>query len=179
MRMDALKVGHQVLVMNEATGQTTFERVDSFIHRRPDVTTEFYRLKTSNGNVLTLSPGHMVPVVDCANPSAPTSLKYAKDTNVGECLLVHNDGQISTSNLQSIEPVTKTGIFAPLTQSGNLVVDDVIASCYSAYEGYFVQNSFYRMYMVLSNWLAGRAAENLNPMDAPPVLHLFETMNSV
>lgn len=178
MKMENLRVGHQVLVMNEATGQTTFERVDSFIHRRPDIETEFYRLKTSAGNQLTLSPGHLVPVVDCARPSSPTTLKYAKDAVVGECVLVHRDGQITQSAIQQVEQVTKTGIFAPLTQSGNLVVDDVIASCYSAYEGYFVQNSFYRMYMTLSNWLHGAGAENLKPMDAPPVLHLFETMNS-
>jgi len=178
MRMDELKVGHQVMVMNEATGQTGFERVDSFIHRRPDIVTEFYRLKTGAGSSLTLSPEHLVPVVDCANPSAPTTLKYARDTAVGQCLLVNVDGHLRPSDIQSIDQVTETGIFAPLTQSGNLMVGDVIASCYSAHEGYLVQNSFYRIYSNVNNWLFGTAVEGLNPMDAPPVLHLFETINS-
>jgi len=178
MTMGNLRVGHKVLVMNEATGQTAFERVDSFIHRRPDIEADFLRLQTTAGNKLTLSPKHLVPVVDCECPTAPTTLKFAKDAAVGECLLVHRDGHITQSQIRSVEQVTKTGIFAPLTKSGNLVVDDVIASCYASYEGHFVQNSFYRMYMALSNWLHGAGAESLKPIDAPPVLHLFETMNS-
>jgi len=178
MRMEHLRVGHQVLVMNEATGQTVFERVDSFIHRRPDIETTFHQLKTASGTSLTLSPEHLVPVVQCDMPGAPTSLKYARNTEVGECVLVNEDGKIQQSRIVQVDQVEKTGIFAPLTKSGNLLVDDVVASCYSAYEGYYLQNSFYRLYSMLSNFLI-HTADTLNPMDAPPVLHLFETINSV
>jgi len=178
MRMEHLRVGHQVLVMNEATGQTVYERVDSFIHRRPDIETTFHQLKTASGTSLTLSPEHLVPVVQCDALGSSSTLKYARNTQVGECVMVNHEGSIQQSRIVQKEEVQKTGIFAPLTKSGNLLVDDVVASCYSAYEGYYLQNSFYRLYSMLTNFLI-RTADTLSPMDAPPVLHLFETINSV
>jgi hypothetical protein len=178
MRMDQLRVGHQVMVMNDATGLSTFERVDSFIHRRADIETEFYQLKTVAGNTLTLSPLHMVPVLTCGSPSSSASTIYAKDARVGQCLLTHADGQIVQSRIEDVGQVTKTGIFAPLTKSGNLMVDDVVASCYaSAYESYFVQSSFYRIYNMLTTMVFG-TVESLNPLDVPPTLLLFENINS-
>jgi hypothetical protein len=174
MRMDALKIGHQVMVYNEATGQTTFEPVDSFLHRRADLTTKFLDLHTAAGTRMSLTPGHMVPLVDCSTGGA-SSLTAAGKVITGQCVMVNQNGQVTPSEVIEIKEASKEGIYAPLTKSGNLVVDDTVGSCYSEFEGFGVQNSFYRIFNSLAHFWAHGSA-NVEP---PTILHLFETINSV
>jgi len=172
--MDALKIGNQVLVFNEATRQTSFETIDSFIHRRTDVTTKFIDVETGAGTHMSLTPGHMVPVVACDAVGTP-ELKAAGSLGLDECVLVNRDGQVNPSRIVGLSESTKTGIYAPLTQSGNLVVDNTVGSCYSNHEGFNTQNAFYRVFMMLQNMLSGSGA--MSVVDVPPILHLFDTIS--
>jgi len=171
MRMDSLKIGHEVLVLNEATGQTTYETIDSFIHRRTDVTTKFVDLQTEAGTRMSLTPGHMVPIVDCQLAGTP-QLKAAQTVQLGECVLVNQEAQIVPSRIVGLSESTKTGIFAPLTKSGTVVVDDTVGSCYSNFEGFNTQNTFYRAFMAVFGGTSAAAV-----VDVPPILHLFETLS--
>jgi len=179
MRMDHLNIGQQVLVMNEATGQAVYESVDSFIHRRHDIQTTFVNIKTAVGTSLSLSPEHLLPVVKCGGQETVSNVRYAKDATVGECLLVKDGDQIRESEITEIGRETKTGIYAPLTKSGTVLVDDVVASCYSKFEGYYVQNTFYRVFNLLQTLFTSVTDSSSNPVDPPNMLHLFETMESV
>jgi len=163
------------MVWNEATGQTTFETVDSFIHRRDDVTTKFIDLTTESGSRMSLTPGHMVPVVDCQAPLT-TQLKAADTVKLGECVLANSQGKVAPSKIVGLSESTKTGIYAPLTKSGNMVVDNTVGSCYSNYESFHTQNSFYRVFVMLQNAVLGNSAAAA-VIDVPPLLHLFETMS--
>jgi len=174
MRMEQLKVGHQVMVMNEATGQMVFEPVDSFIHRRNDIHTKFIDISTDAGTGMSLTPGHLVPISDCSNGVSLT-LKYASEAQLGECVLAQVDGQLTPTKIVGLKESMKTGIYAPLTRSGNLLVDNTVASCYSNHESFYLQNTFYRMFMMLQQMVFG-VSGTLEPVDVPPVLHLFGSM---
>jgi len=174
--MDSLKIGHQVLVFNEATQQTSFETVDSFIHRRTDVTTKFIDVATGAGTHMSLTPGHMVPVVDCDAAVGTPELKAAGSLELGECVLVNRDGQVNPSRVVGLSESIKTGIYAPLTHSGNLVVDNTVGSCYSNHEAFHTQNAFYRVFMMLQNTLFGTTGA-MSVVDVPPILHLFDTIS--
>jgi len=178
VRMDMLHVGQQVLVMNDATGQAVYEPVDSFIHRREDVVATFMRLETDKGAVLKLSPEHLVPVVECGTGQSSSQVRYAKDAQAGECLLVHNGEQIEQQQISAVSTTVNTGIYAPLTKSGNVLVNDVVASCYSKFEGYYVQNSFYRAFKLLLDVVGHVATPSAQPLDPPSMLYLFETLES-
>jgi len=173
VRMDQLKVGQQVLVLNEATGQAVFESVDSFIHRRDDIKTNFVRIDAENVH-LTLSPEHLLPVVECGAGQSSNRLRYAKDALEGQCLLVRDGDHVHETPITAVGTTVNTGIYAPLTKSGTVLVNGVVASCYSKFEGYYVQNSFYRTLMQLQQLFAAAAAHST--IDPPAVLHLFETM---
>jgi len=174
--MDALKIGQQVLVMNEATHEMVYEPVDSFIHRRADIETRFIDLSTSAGTHMSLTPGHMVPVADCVT-GASITLKAASEASVGECVLVNENGQIRPAQISTRSESVKTGIFAPLTKSGTVMVGNTVGSCYSNFEGYFVQNTFYRLFTLVQQLLFGYLPASPAAVDVPPALYLFQSIS--
>jgi hypothetical protein len=175
MRMDGLKIGSQVLVYNEATGQQSYESVDSFLHRRSDLATKFIDIQTDAGTSMSLTPGHLVPIVDCHAPGTP-DLITANEVQLGQCVLVNREGGVHPSPVVSLSESTKTGIYAPLTRSGTLMVDDMVGSCYShSSESFQVQNTFYRFFMALQSMLLMDGGSGM--VEVPTVLHLFDTIS--
>ncbi len=115
-RMDAVEVGDRVQVAN---GQ--FANVFMFTHKLGDVTNNFLRLNTHSGAAITLTASHVLPV----------NGEYiaARDAKVGDSLELA-DGTVSQIN--TITTVVDTGLYNPQTVHGDIVVDGVRASTYTA-----------------------------------------------
>jgi hypothetical protein len=114
--IDSLRVGDMVK-SHQNNNKESFSRVWSFMHKDPDAVTEFIQIQTENSKQpLELSPEHFVFV---GNKGKVVS---AKDVQEGDVL--------GGNRVISIQRLTRQGIYAPVTESGEIVVSGVSASCY-------------------------------------------------
>jgi hypothetical protein len=167
VRMDELQVGDEVLTVSEtATGgyESAYSPVRWFIHRLPEVTTAFVNVVTTTKS-LSMTPDHLVPVIACdavANflPSAIMAhSRPARLATAGECLLTVVDGQVVAEEITKVERESREGIYAPVTTQGNLVVNNVLASCYSgSFESHRIQHAMFRLVDMVSGFASHLAS---------------------
>lgn len=121
--MKNLKLGDQVLVLS-APENDVYEKVYSFGHIHHSTEMVYYQFYPSK---IEISWNHMVFLEDQATP-IPASLVKLGDTLRGG------------SEVTRISQVTRRGVYAPLTNSGTLLVNGVLASTYITFqEGIFLR----------------------------------------
>ena len=107
-----LKVGDRVL-----TGSGSFESVYAFGHKNEGVSAEFLQFQTSSSN-LEMTGGHLVFLEGKINPVRADSIQ------VGDVL--RGDSAV----VKKIKTVNRKGVYSPLTPSGSIIVDGILASSY-------------------------------------------------
>ncbi|VDP34419.1 unnamed protein product [Soboliphyme baturini] len=156
-RMDSIKNGNMVRV-----NWFGYEPVESFLHRDASKVADFVNLYLEHNRTLSLTVNHLLPVVPCdywwLHPwtldEAVYQSRFAKRVRVGECLAtVTDDGLIQTAQILNITYERKTGVYSPLTQSGTIVVNDVVVSCYSSIENHRVQLVIHQIWTQLRRTL--------------------------
>jgi len=114
--IDALKIGDYV-----RAGKDQFSRVYSFLHLDHDVEADYLQIHAEGLKPpLELSPEHMVFVKNAPVP--------ASQLMVGDML-----GQNKVSEIKSVK---RRGAYAPVTESGDIVVSGILASSYAAVRSY-------------------------------------------
>lgn len=114
--MADLKVGDRVRV-----SPTEFSEVFMFTHKLRFERSDFVRIHTSRGHVLTASPGHYLHVSN--------GLALAGSVHAGDSLFLA-DG--STVTVLGVSTVVGVGLYNPQTLHGDIVVDGLIATCYTS-----------------------------------------------
>lgn len=115
-------------------GPLTYSRVLSFLDRQPDVNKTVYVIQTREGASISLTAAHLIFVSDCEN-AKNSSLRtvFASDVKPGQCVVTSRGSEGTKPALVSSVTLRRSrGLYAPLTQHGSIVVDDVLASCYAA-----------------------------------------------
>eukprot|EP01006_Ploeotia_vitrea_P065696 TRINITY_DN93649_c0_g1_i1.p1 TRINITY_DN93649_c0_g1~~TRINITY_DN93649_c0_g1_i1.p1 ORF type:complete len:284 (-),score=18.51 TRINITY_DN93649_c0_g1_i1:158-1009(-) len=125
-QLHELKLGDYIVDSVDDENKVTYTRVVAFLHRDEDAHADFIHLRFGNQG-LTVSSAHLLWSVKDSNFMSAESL------SVGDTILV--EGEEST--VSSIEEVEKHGVYAPLTQSGKLLVNGVLASCYAHWPSHF------------------------------------------
>mmetsp|Transcript_17830 Transcript_17830/g.45373 ORF Transcript_17830/g.45373 Transcript_17830/m.45373 type:complete len:245 (+) Transcript_17830:68-802(+) len=119
--MDELAVGDQLLGQD---GQP--DEVVAFLHRDPTLKSAFVRIVTTLGD-LRLTPKHLL-----------FEMKRNDVMLAGEVLpgdrLQHRSGGVATVLEVEKYLSQRGGVYAPATVSGQLYVNDLLASCYALYE---------------------------------------------
>lgn len=115
----------------DSSGNIVYSEVLMFMDREPSEHRKFITLTTEDGSVLTLTSTHLVHTgapdcndISCFVPS------YAGNVQKGQKLMVSTNG-LHPQVVVQVEVTSHTGVYAPLTTMGNLVVDGVLASCYA------------------------------------------------
>ncbi|CAB9513960.1 Protein hedgehog [Seminavis robusta] len=115
--MENLQLGDMVL-----TGKADYEPVYAFGHQEKDVLASFVQIHKKDKQPLEVTPEHLVFLDGHANPVRADSIKAGD-------MLVGQDG--TTNNVVTkVKTITKKGLYDPLTRSGTIAVDGVIASTY-------------------------------------------------
>lgn len=114
--MADLRIGDSVLVDKNA-----FEEVYSFGHRHESAAGMFLHLSPSG---LELSKDHMVKIGSRYVPAASLKVGDLLETSSGVAMAI-----------VEISDVVREGVYAPFTFSGTIVVNDVKASSYIAFQG--------------------------------------------
>ena len=115
----------------DSQGNLVYSEVLMFLDREPEERTRFVSLRTAEGQELTLTASHLVysGAPDCWDLKCMSPV-YAGNVQEGHNLMVREGGLVASTVL-SVTSTHSTGVFAPLTRAGNLVVDGVLASCYA------------------------------------------------
>ena len=133
-------VGDSVLAVDEE-GILRFSKVIMQLHQSPEVTTNFHVIRTKTGRNLTISPRHLIykaendkPYMD-SEKLASYKPVFANRVKKGDFVFVLNeDNEMMKDEVVTSELEAQKGIFAPVTVHGNIIVEDILASCYAEYE---------------------------------------------
>lgn len=131
----SLTPGDRVMALSE-TGQVVFSPVLLFLHRDPEIRSRFLSLKTEDGHRLAVTPHHLVfSDAGCGPDGSQYRAQFASRARTGACVLVHGaGGEVRPSRIVSISEEESTGVYAPLTEAGSVLVDGVLVSSYALVE---------------------------------------------
>ena len=66
---------------------------------------------------------------------------FAGNVKKGDLVLFYNSTHgLAPSMVVSVEKVIEMGIYSPLTSEGNIIVDGILASCYSDFDNHNLQH---------------------------------------
>jgi hypothetical protein len=162
--MHDLKIDDMVLVAKENAADS-FSRVIGFFHRIEDTSANFIRIHfelsnetmnpSSLNNFITLTPKHLVLTGD--QESNGFEYKPAESVQVGAQLKYFEEKsrrfllvRVFKTELISLK---NSGIYAPLTESGTLIVDNIHVSCFSVVRSHLLAQLFYSMLNLLNYYV--------------------------
>eukprot|EP00173_Palmaria_palmata_P003845 Plantae.Rhodophyta-Palmaria_palmata.ctg4239.p1 GENE.Plantae.Rhodophyta-Palmaria_palmata.ctg4239~~Plantae.Rhodophyta-Palmaria_palmata.ctg4239.p1 ORF type:complete len:172 (+),score=13.95 Plantae.Rhodophyta-Palmaria_palmata.ctg4239:42-518(+) len=114
--MEDLAVGDRV-----STGSGHFSEVFMFTHKHQNSQNVFVQLETASGKALKLTAGHYLYVNG--------NLAPAKTTRIGDKLEL-SDGEPDV--VTWVSKVKAGGLYNPQTVNGNILVNEIVASTYTA-----------------------------------------------
>lgn len=132
-RMCDLRLGDKVRVV-QSNGRVEWSDVCAWAHREPKRVAKYLRLTTQQtGRSLTISPEHLVGVVrdgqmDYVKAGTVTNADRLLACDVG----ANAAGGVWAEPVKSIEQIESLGVYAPITTTGTVVVNGIVASCYAA-----------------------------------------------
>jgi len=130
--MDDVRIGERVLVADPHTGATSWSRVVAFSHVERNTSAEFVSVRAASGETLVLSKEHLVFVV--RGVGAAVIDVQAQDVRMGEdeILVVPETpgARLRRERVVDVRAVPVRGLFNPQTETGTVVVNGVLASCY-------------------------------------------------
>lgn len=150
--MRDLHPGDRVLASSttDGRGPLLYSPVLFFLDRQPNSTKIFYTIGTDSGVNVTLTAAHLIFITDCTetlkdplldrprSEAEPKSV-FASEVRPGQCVLTPGGEAGSRAVASVVTFVTEqrsSGLYAPLTQHGSIVVNSVLASCYAAVDSH-------------------------------------------
>jgi len=142
--MEDLRVGDHIMTA-DGSGKMTYSQIYMFAHADRNTISEYVNVQTEAG-VMKLSPMHYIP-------TNGFNYKYARDLQVGETVLQYmkQTGQFLSANVTKLAKSFESGVYNPHTLNGKIVVDGVVASCYSDWvlDAFFPVWSLHYVYDVI------------------------------
>lgn len=135
--LSRLSVGDTVLSFDDSSATLRHDRIIAFLHSAEtgNGNTTFVQFSVAGGTTIMLTRDHLIYVSSNNNASAgDIRPRFAGQVVRGDYILTA-DGNASVVRREvvGVDAVYfDAGLYAPLTSSGNIVIDDVIASCYAA-----------------------------------------------
>ena len=154
-QMKNLQVGDEVLTMT-SVGKPTFSKVTMFMHRNPNMFVEdFVKITTFDGKEITLSGYHMIYTNE-------EKYIFAKNVQLNQTVMVYDQIKhvFHPSVVQNVTFGSDVGVFAPLTDEGTIIVDDVFASCYALFPSHEVSHGVFWLWRKLLFPFFGQSIES-------------------
>jgi len=131
--LSQVALGDRVLSFDDATGSLRYDDVISFLHRSEAGTghTTFVQISVAGGASITLTGDHLIYVSDTASED-DIRPRLAGKVVRGDYVFCANSSVVVVSEVVGVDVIhANEGFYAPLTSTGNIVIDDVISSCYA------------------------------------------------
>ena len=146
-----LKVGDFVQVMTQQ-GKIGFSEVVMFADYNPDIPHALHVfIETKKpAKQITLTPSHLIFTTNSTGTLRHS--KHAGSVLPGDFLLVSADGRLVPSQVERVSLVKRTGLVAPVTMEGNVIVDGVLASCYAMISDHEIAHMVFGPLRLLHNY---------------------------
>jgi len=154
-----------------SNGQTKFSKFTQWVHFDPSHVAEFVDITTMSGHKMSLTGNHLIYTTTCKSPTGEKKVQLANELLTNQCVFVEKDNQLIPTEIISIEKSMKSGIFAPITEEGNLIVDGIWASCYSNVESEGIQKLMFKY--ISSIFPSALAVEDSTPTSTPHLVYAF------
>ncbi|KAJ2951941.1 hypothetical protein O0L34_g4194 [Tuta absoluta] len=153
----SLQVGDRVLAADD-TGKLVYSEVLTFLDRDPNATRAFVQVTAQNGVTITTTPSHLL-LLAAADGFREV---FAANIQVGDTLLTHGPGSVMRpSRVVRSKMVTRLGVYAPLTTTGTIMVDDALASCYALVRSQKLAHTAMAPLRWLSRWSSSAPGADL------------------
>ena len=118
-----------VKTIDTSTNKIIYSKFITYLHRDDNVLSDFILITTNQSKTLRISEKHLI-----AKMSSNKKFEFvlAKNLNLNDVLVINDAENIIYEKIIKIENnVEETGVFAPLTESGTMLVDEILVSCYA------------------------------------------------
>ena len=91
---------------------------------------------------------------------------FACDAKPGDYVTTVSPKKAVPIKIENIDNIRKQGVYAPLTESGTIVVDDILASCYASFLNHSVAHLAFgplRMYKKITGTATNLPKEGIHP----------------
>ncbi|XP_075232228.1 hedgehog signaling protein [Lycorma delicatula] len=174
LELKDLQIGDSVLTI-DSSGNLVYSEVILFLDRDPNEVRPFLKISTSSGAVINITPSHLIMRVDDIKDLILNPV-YADSIIVGDNLLIRNqtNNRLVVDKVVSVKPFREKGVYAPLTRTGMIIVNNITASCYALISSqtlaHFafapvrlyinIKESFYRFWTVVTSPLKTLSDDN-------------------
>ena len=131
--LSQVALGDRVLSFDDSTGNLRYDDVISFLHRCEAGTrnTTFVQISVVGGASIALTGDHLIYVSNTASAD-DIRPRFAGKVVRGDYVFYANSSAVVVREVVGVDVIhVEEGLNAPLTSTGNIVIDDVISSCYA------------------------------------------------
>ena len=134
IRISEIKQGDFLKTYDPSARQWIFSKFVTYLHKNEQAVGKYLSIQTSGNKTLVVSPLHFVARVDKKHRTdfeSHIEYVFAKNLRVNDYLMADANSELSLERVVHIETVLDAGAYAPLTESGTLLVNSLYASCYA------------------------------------------------
>jgi len=125
-----LQIGDDLLAYSVEKG-VHVSPVIGELHNDNETSVKIVEIETSSGRKIPVTPMHSLFVRQCLSDGQTWSTKAAYEVSVGDCLpRYYTEGDVAEEAVTNIRVFDARGIRQPVTETGTIMVDDVVISCY-------------------------------------------------
>ncbi|XP_076336254.1 sonic hedgehog protein-like [Tachypleus tridentatus] len=146
--LSEVKIGDEVLAVDSGA-KLVFTEVVLFLDRDVDSLRQFHTIETEGGVRIKLTREHLIftaPFNSSSYEITHFESTLARNLQIGDRIYVYSENPVfETTNtflrlerVKTISVNVDVGVVAPLTREGNLIVDNVVASCYALLNDHYL-----------------------------------------
>ena len=120
-----------VKTFDPQSNKSSYTKFLNYMHTEKSARVEYLSIRTTESadKDLIISPLHLIARV---NKEKKVEFVFAKELKLDDQLVIEApDGQRKHAKCIRIESIMDSGAYAPLTESGTIMVSNVLASCYA------------------------------------------------
>ena len=103
--------------------------------RVPEKYAKYLNIITSDSNEILISRKHLIHTLPCDQILTAANVHHQKTAEaldpVKDCLIRHEANMLHLIKIQNITATNARGVYAPVTEAGNLLVNGYLASSYT------------------------------------------------
>ena len=135
--VSALTPGEDVLCAEASSNVTFYSKFLTFLHEASNKKGyQYLEISTARITRLHISNNHLIFTVNEAHRKTTPHAKFARDIPTSDaiiCVQSPHSHELCTQPVESIAVTRKPSAYAPLTQSGTIIVNQTLVSCYASF----------------------------------------------
>jgi hypothetical protein len=148
-QISQLKYGDMIKTIDLTSNTPIFSKFVMYLHNEENVLANFIQFTTNQNNIITISAKHLMAKMNTQTKRVDYVL--AQELNQNDLIVSTRKGKVIHERIIKIEQVIESGIYAPLTEQGTMLVDNVLVSCYAHTHKHELAHYVFRVYFYLRN----------------------------